>query len=188
MGGVGGGQHPSAGLVELDGVAISGPPQGIIAIPECRCSALYQPKHCFKNARASWMEPNRSGKPGRYFKVLNWLSEYGLSLLTWGGSGLGDPQVGQQERDRLGSHGAAPVGMHGRGAREELLLGAGGGEQPLGQRGPFGVGGHPADDIAAEAVQEHLQVGGGPGRRAQQPGDVPAPQLVRLGRQQLRPA
>jgi len=36
--------------------------------------------------------------------------------------------------------------MHGQGAREELLLGAGGGEQPLGQRGLFGVGDGPADD------------------------------------------
>src|SRR5277367_5101491 len=30
------------------------------------------------------MEVNRAGKPGRYFRVLNCASEYGLSLLTWG--------------------------------------------------------------------------------------------------------
>src|ERR1035437_9133853 len=30
------------------------------------------------------MEPKRSGKPGRYFKVRNWLSEYGLSSETCG--------------------------------------------------------------------------------------------------------
>jgi hypothetical protein len=84
MGGVGGGQHPSAGLVELSGVAVVDRLRVIIAIPECRCAGLSQPKHCFKNARASWMEPNRSGKPGRYFKVLTWLSEYGLSLQRWG--------------------------------------------------------------------------------------------------------
>ncbi|GEM_PF-4643102 len=30
------------------------------------------------------MEPDRAGKPGRYFGVLNWLSEYGLSLDTRG--------------------------------------------------------------------------------------------------------
>jgi hypothetical protein len=35
-------------------------------------------------ARASWIEPNRSGKSGRYLKVLNWASEYGLSLETCG--------------------------------------------------------------------------------------------------------
>lgn len=30
------------------------------------------------------IEPNRSGKPGRYLSVLNWASEYGLSSLTCG--------------------------------------------------------------------------------------------------------
>src|ERR1035437_7559027 len=30
------------------------------------------------------MEPKRSGNSGRYLRVLNWLSEYGLSSETWG--------------------------------------------------------------------------------------------------------
>ena len=68
-----------------------------------------------------------------------------------------------------------------------LLLGGGLGEQPLGQRGLFGVGDRPADHVPAEHVQHHIQVVVGPGRRAEQSGDVPAPQLVGLGRQQLRP-
>jgi hypothetical protein len=34
----------------------------------------------WQKARASSMEPKRSGNSGRYLKVLNWLSEYGLSL------------------------------------------------------------------------------------------------------------
>jgi hypothetical protein len=37
-----------------------------------------------RKARASSMEPNRSGKAGQYLRVLNWASLYGLSLLTWG--------------------------------------------------------------------------------------------------------
>ena len=36
------------------------------------------------NARASASEPNRSGKPGAYFSVLNAASLYGLSLETCG--------------------------------------------------------------------------------------------------------
>src|SRR4030042_572953 len=28
--------------------------------------------------------PDRVGNPGLYLRVLNWLSEYGLSLETWG--------------------------------------------------------------------------------------------------------
>jgi hypothetical protein len=76
--------------------------------------------------------------------------------------------------------------MHGQGAGGDLLLGGGGGEQPFGQRGLFGVGDRPADDRAAEHVQDHVQVVVGPRRWAEQPGDIPAPQLVGPGRQQLR--
>jgi len=42
---------------------------------------LYQPKKCWQKARASWIEPNRSGNSGRYFMVRNWLSLEGLMLL-----------------------------------------------------------------------------------------------------------
>jgi hypothetical protein len=37
-----------------------------------------------EQARTSWIEPNRAGKSGRYFSVLNCASENGLSLETWG--------------------------------------------------------------------------------------------------------
>src|SRR5271170_5451980 len=52
--------------------------------PPCRCSLLYQGKKSWQCARAAWIEPNRAGNAGRYFKVLNWDSEYGLSLDTCG--------------------------------------------------------------------------------------------------------
>jgi hypothetical protein len=39
--------------------------------PPCRCSPLYQAKKSAQWARPSSMEPNRSGKSGRYFIVLN---------------------------------------------------------------------------------------------------------------------
>ena len=73
--GVGGGQDLSAGPVELSGAAVVDGLGVIIAIPAWRCWRLYQMKNCWQKLRASWSEPNRSGKPGRYFKVLNWLSE-----------------------------------------------------------------------------------------------------------------
>src|SRR5438105_13567627 len=41
-------------------------------------------KKDWQKPRASSIEPKRSGKPGRYFKVRNWLSEYGLSSETCG--------------------------------------------------------------------------------------------------------
>ena len=34
--------------------------------------------------RASWIDPKRSGKPGRYLSVLNCASEYQLALETCG--------------------------------------------------------------------------------------------------------
>jgi hypothetical protein len=47
-------------------------------------SVLYQVKKTWQQARASWIEPKRSGNCGRYFRVLNWLSENGLSSETCG--------------------------------------------------------------------------------------------------------
>ena len=41
-------------------------------------------KNSRQNPRVSCRYPKRAGNPGRYFMVLNWLSEYGLSLETWG--------------------------------------------------------------------------------------------------------
>src|SRR5437763_12584702 len=51
---------------------------------ECRCCWLYQGKKFWQCARAASMQAKRAGKSGRYLSVLNWLSEYGLSLLTCG--------------------------------------------------------------------------------------------------------
>src|SRR5678816_4215001 len=53
-------------------------------MPEWRCSALYQPKKSWQNVLASSIEAKRSGKPGRYLRVLNCDSENGLSLETCG--------------------------------------------------------------------------------------------------------
>jgi YD repeat-containing protein len=43
---------------------------------------LYQAKNFWPKARESWIEPKRSGNSGLYLRVLNWLSEYGLSSET----------------------------------------------------------------------------------------------------------
>src|SRR5919202_4775833 len=52
--------------------------------PVWRCSSLYQGKKTWQWARAASIEANWPGKPGRYFRVVNWASEYGLSLETCG--------------------------------------------------------------------------------------------------------
>ena len=63
------------------------------ARPWPRCSVLYQGKNDRQKAMAAWISSNRLGKPGWYFRVLNWASEKGLSSLTGRGAphGLGVP-------------------------------------------------------------------------------------------------
>src|SRR5207302_11230436 len=55
-----------------------------MAMPEWRCSALYQRKKSRQKVRASSMEAKRPGNSGQYLRVLNWASEKGLSSETWG--------------------------------------------------------------------------------------------------------
>ena len=47
-----------------------------------------------------------------------------------------------------------------------------------GERGILPFGDHPADDIAAEDVEQDVEVKVGPALRSEQPGDVPRPDLV----------
>ena len=109
-----------------------------------------------------------------------------MSLETCGPAvGLGDAEVGEQQRDRLGGHRGAAVGVDGQLPAADALLRAGLGDQLLGQVGGLAGGDHPADDVAAVDVEDHVQVVVGPLRRAVQLGDVPGPDLVRPGGQQL---
>jgi hypothetical protein len=45
---------------------------------------LYQAKKGWQKVRASCRLPKRSGNSGRDLRVLNWASENGLALDTWG--------------------------------------------------------------------------------------------------------
>jgi hypothetical protein len=58
-------------------------------------------------------------------------------------------------------------------------------DEPLGQIGIFTRREHPPDGVAAVNVEDHIKVVIGPFRRAQQLRDVPRPDLIRAGRQQL---
>ncbi len=59
-------------------------------------------------------------------------------------------------------------------------------DQSLGQFRAFAIGDHPAGDVTAEDIQDHVEVEVGPFRRTEQLGDVPAPELIGSGRQQFR--
>ena len=86
-GGVGGGQHLSAGLVELSGVAVVDRLRGHHRDPRVAMRWVVPAEELLAEHPGVWIEPNRAGTPGRYVNVVTWLWEYGLSLEPWGGSG-----------------------------------------------------------------------------------------------------
>lgn len=95
---------------------------------------LYQGKNSWQCARAASIEAKRTGKPGRYFRVLNCASEYGLFIThVRPGMGLDDAQVSEQERDRFRGHRGAAVSVDGELPAADLLHSAGRGDQLLGQ-------------------------------------------------------
>jgi hypothetical protein len=98
---------------------------------------------------------------------------------------LGHAEVGQEERDRLALHRGAAVRMKRELPGLNALLRAGLGNEALGERRALVRGEHPADDIAAEDVEDHIEIEVRPLGRAQEFGDVPAPHRVGLRRQQL---
>src|SRR5437667_8631803 len=73
---LGAGHDARRGQAVVDIVGVSRPR------PVWRCSVLYQGKKTWQCARASWIAPKRSGKSGRYLRVLNCASEKGLSFET----------------------------------------------------------------------------------------------------------
>lgn len=59
-------------------------------------------------------------------------------------------------------------------------------DQSFGQLGDPAVANRPADDIAAEDVENHLQISADPLGRPEQPCYVPGPDLVWASREQFR--
>ena len=76
--------------------------------------------------------------------------------------------------------------MEGQLPGRNRLLGDGLGDQAFSQVGLLAVGDHPADHVAAVDVEDDVQVVVGPRGWAEQLGDVPAPDLIRRGGQELR--
>jgi hypothetical protein len=100
------------------------------------------------------MLSNRSGNSGLYFRVLKFDYEYGLSLEVYGRlCVLVTAEVGEQELHRLGALRRAAVGLGG-----DLLLLGRLLDQRLGQLSVLQVLDRPADDVAAEQVEDHVQV------------------------------
>jgi hypothetical protein len=67
-----------------------------------------------------------------------------------------------------------------------VLANTGGSDQFLGESCRLAFGDHPTDRVAAEDIQDIVEIVIGPFGRSQEFRNIPAPQLVRLGSQQLR--
>jgi hypothetical protein len=87
--------------------------------------------------------------------------------------GLGDTQIGQQLPDRLRGHGTATIGMDGQLPRLDTLSQARLSNEIFGQCGRFPVGNRPTDGIAAEDIQDFVEIIICPFRLSQQFGNVP---------------
>jgi len=90
----------------------------------------------------------------------------------WSAVSLGEAQVGQKG-DWLGSHDPAAVRMDVELAGGDLVFANGLLDELLGQFGGFPMGDHPAGDVAAEDVEDDIEIEVGPLGRTQQFGDVP---------------
>jgi len=99
--------------------------------------------------------------------------------------GLGDVQIDQQCRDGFGAHAGAAIGVQRQGPGCDVFLLQCLGNEELGERGGFALGNHPSDDVAAEDIEDDVQVEAGPFGRALQLGDVPTPNLAGPDRQQF---
>src|SRR5437867_3147333 len=91
--------------------------------------------------------------------------------------GLAHAQIRQQLRHALGRHRTAAIGVQRELIGTHAFSGAGFGDERLGQLSRLALGDHPTDHIAAEHVQNHVQIVVGPRRAAFELGNVPAPQL-----------
>jgi hypothetical protein len=131
------------------------------------------------------MHPKRSEKSGRYFIVLKCDPEYGLSLETCG-----------RECDfvtpRSASRNATDFDLmeEPRSAcrvnwPRDSLLGQRLADELLGEHSGLAMRHHPADDVAAEDVEDDVEVVVRPLLWSEQFRDVPGPQLVGFGGQEL---
>ena len=70
--------------------------------------------------------------------------------------GFGDAEIGQQEGDGFAAHGGPAVGVDGELVLGNRVLFAGFFDKCFGQFGAFARGDHPADDVAAEDIEDDV--------------------------------
>ena len=128
-------------------------------MPEWRCLVLYQAKKCLAVGAGVLDAAEALREVGAVLERLE--LRLGVGVVVGDvrpAVGLGDAQIGEQGGDRLGAHAGAAVGVEGERAGLDVVPGHGLGDQLLGQLGALALGDHPADDVAAEDVEDHVEV------------------------------
>jgi hypothetical protein len=98
----------------------------------------------------------------------------------------GDAKVSEQQGRGLRLHRTTAIGMQRELARRHVMFRDRIIEQWPEQGGAFGIRHTPANNPAAEDVEDHIKVEVGPLRWAHQFGDIPGPDVIGLFRQKFR--
>ncbi len=85
----------------------------------------------------------------------------------------GDAEVGEELRGALAGHGCATVGVQGKHFGLDALFEARFLNKAAGQCGALACGDHPSHHIAAEDIEQHIEIEAGPGLWSEQARDVP---------------
>jgi hypothetical protein len=136
MGGVGAGQHPGSPGPHGPGPAVVNVGGGVQAKPAVPVLVVVPGKEFLAVRPGGFDRGEPCGEARPVFQRL----ELGLGVRVVvadvrAAVGLGDAEVGEQQRHRLGGHRAAAVGVDGELAGRDALLRRGRGDQLLGQGG-----------------------------------------------------
>ena len=104
------------------------------------------------------------------------------------GKALAHAQVNQQLGGRFEDRRRAAAGMEHQLRQVDVLLAVSLSRELFGQVAGLTFGAHPANHVATEDIQNIIEIEVLPGDRPFEHRDVPGPELIRLGRQELRPA
>jgi hypothetical protein len=97
-----------------------------------------------------------------------------------------DLKIHEQRSHGFRAHAAAAVGMQRQCTRDDALFVSRIGDDLIGELGRFTRRDHPADDVAAEDIEDDVQMEAGPFRRTFQLCYIPRPDFIGSDRQQLR--
>ena len=120
--------------------------------------SLYHPNSVWQIAHASWIRSETVWKLRSIFErpELGFRKRIVVADARPGVAG-GNPEVGEQLGDELAPHRRAAVGVNRQLVRRDALLLSGRRDQALRELRALAGCGHPADHVAAEEIQDHIE-------------------------------